>query len=94
MVTRQEAVSLWEDHVGVSGEAPTDAEIHLFAEAVEEHARKPFVKLHKQWKREAKTNRSNARNNVGNGYWDLYTDAATEFESFAKRLKNRLDAKN
>lgn len=94
MVTRHEAVCLWEDTVGDSGRAPTDAELHLFAEAVEERARKPFVKLHKRWKREAKSNRALARNNVGSSYYDLFSDAAGDFEDFAQRLKNRLDAKN
>lgn len=95
MVTPKEAVQLWEDHVGDSGRAPTDVELHTFALAVEEKTRKPFEKLYKRWKREAKTNRSHAKNNIqAPFYYDLYMDAAEQFESFAKRLKNRLDAQN
>lgn len=95
MVTKQEAVCMWEDHVGDSGRAPTDAELHRFALAVEEKARKPFVKLHKRWKREAKANRAEARNNFWSpSYKKLYEESAEEFEFFAKRLKNRLDARN
>lgn len=95
MVTLHEAVCIWEDNVGDSGRAPTDTELHTFALAIEEQTRKPFEKLYKRWKREAKTNRSHAKNNaLAPVYYDLYTDAAEQFESFAKRLKNRLDAKN
>lgn len=95
MVTKQRAIELWEDHVGDSGRAPTDVELHLFAIAVEEEARKPFVKLHKRWLREAKSNRTLARNHAAqSGYYNLYMDAAEQFKSFAKRLKNRLDAQN
>lgn len=95
MVTKHEAVCLWEDHVGDSGLAPTDEELHTFALAVEEQARKPFVKLHSQWKRAAKSNRAEARNNsLSAEYKKLYEESAEELETYAKRLKNRLDAKN
>jgi len=95
MVTKHEAVCLWEDNVGDSGRAPTDLELHTFALAVEEKARKPFEKLHKQWKRAAKSNRAEARNNFWSpSYKKLYEDSARELELYAKHLKNRLDAKN
>ncbi len=95
MVTKQESVQLWEDHVGDSGHAPTDRELHLYAQAIDERARKPFVKLHQRWLRVAKTNRSDAKNNAASdGYRELYQDAADQFSHFAKLLKNRLDAKN
>lgn len=35
MVTLHEAVCLWEDNVGDSGRAPTDTELHDFAQAVQ-----------------------------------------------------------
>lgn len=95
MVTQKQAVQLWEDHVGDSGHAPTDEELHAFAIAMEEKARKPFVKLHKKWKRASKECETYADNNLLNT--DLHTrymDVSNNFHEFARLLKNRLDAKN
>lgn len=95
MVTRLEAIQLWEDHVGDSGRAPTDDELHAFALAVEEKARKPFVKLYKKWKRKQKEYESYAYNNVlGFSRYNVCMDIADKYEEFSKKLKNRLDAKN
>jgi hypothetical protein len=95
MVTPKEAVQLWEDHVGDSGQAPTDEELHKFAQAVEEKARKPFVKLHKKWKRKSKEYESTADNNLGNfSVYRAYQDVSDIYHEFARKLKNRLDAKN
>lgn len=95
MVTKQEAVQLWEDHVGDSGLAPTDEELHTFALAVEEKARKPFVKLHKKWKRKSKEYESTADNNLANyPMFRAYQDISDNYHEFSRLLKNRLDAKN
>jgi hypothetical protein len=95
MVTKHEAVCLWEDHVGDSGQAPTDEELHTFARAVEEKARKPFVKLRKKMKRKQKEYQSYADlNNRSVFYSDMYQDISDTFGKFGKMLKNRLDAKN
>jgi len=94
MVTKNEAVCIWEDNVGDSGRAPTDEELHTFALAVEEKARKPFVKLHKKWKRKVKEHKSSAHNNYPGVYSDLQEALANGYEHFATLLKNRLDAKN
>lgn len=92
MVTKNEAVCLWEDHVGDSGLAPTDEELHAFALAVEEKARKPFVKLHKKMKRKQKEFQSYADiNYMSVFYSDMYQDISDTFGKFAKLLKNRLD---
>lgn len=95
MVTLQEAVCIWEDNVGDSGHAPTDEELHLFAKAIEEKARKPFVKLHKRWKRKSKEYESMANNNLGNfSVYRAWQDVSDNYHEFARKLKNRLDAKN
>lgn len=95
MVTKNEAVCLWEDHVGDSGRAPTDEELHKFALAIEEKARKPFVKLQKKMKRKQKEFQSYADINVrGAFYHDMYQDISDTFGKFAKLLKNRIEAKN
>ena len=95
MVTQKQAVQLWEDHVGDSGHTPTDEELHKFAQAVEEKARKPFVKLYKKWKRKEKEYRSYALNHLDwASRFDLYQGVSDDYESFAHKLKNRLDAKN
>lgn len=95
MVTQKEAVQLWEDHVGDSGHAPTDEELHAFALAVEEKARKPFVKLQKKMKRKQKEYLSYANINAHSAfYYDMYSDISFTFGKFAKILKDRLDAKN
>jgi hypothetical protein len=95
MVSQKDAVQLWEDHVGDSGHAPTDEELHKFAQAVEERTRKPFVKLHKKWKRKEKEYRTYALNHIG---WpsrsQLYQTVSDDYNNFAHKLKNRLDAKN
>jgi hypothetical protein len=95
VVTRQEAVCIWEDHVGDSGHAPTDDELHTFALAVEEKARKPFVKLQKKMKRKQKEFQSYADINAYAAFYhDMYQDISDTFGKFAKLLKDRLDAKN
>jgi hypothetical protein len=95
MVTKKQAVQLWEDHVGDSGRAPTDEELHAFAVAVEEKARKPFVKLQKKMKRKSKEYRSYAEINYGAMFYhDMYQDISDTFAKFAELLKSRLDAKN
>lgn len=94
MVTQKQAVQLWEDHVGDSGHAPTDEELHAFALAVEEKARKPFVKLQKKWKRKAKEHQAYADNNYPGVYSDLQEALANGYKHFSKLLKNRLDARN
>lgn len=95
MVTQKQAVQLWEDHVGDSGQAPTDKELHAFALAVEEKARKPFVKLQKKMKRKSKEYRSYADTNYGSiFYHDMYQDISDTFAKCASLLKDRLDAKN
>ncbi len=95
MVTQKEAIELWEDHIGDSGRAPTDVELHTFALVIEEKARKPFVKLAKKWKRKSKEYESNADNNLGNfSVFRAYQDVSDNYHEFARKLKNRLDAKN
>ena len=95
MVTKKDAVQIWEDHVGDSGRAPTDDELHAFALAIEEKARKPFVKLHKKWKRTAKEYETYAYNNIlGFSRYNAYMDVADKYHEFAKKLKNRLEARN
>jgi hypothetical protein len=49
MVEHDEAVRLWEDNVGDSGEAPTGYELHVFANAVRTHSLKPLVDLAEGW---------------------------------------------
>lgn len=95
MVTQKQAVQLWEDHVGDSGRAPTDKELHAFALAVEEKARKPFVKLQKKWIRTSKEYESYADNNLGNyTLFRAYQDISDNYHEFARKLKNRIEAKN
>jgi hypothetical protein len=53
MVTHNEAVRLWEDNVGDSGEAPTGYELHVFANAVRVHSMQPLVDLAEGWTKRA-----------------------------------------
>lgn len=53
MVTRHEAVCIWEDNVGDSGDAPTDEELHTFATAVHKQATQPLVDLAEGWSNRA-----------------------------------------
>jgi hypothetical protein len=95
MVTKKDAVQIWEDHVGDSGRAPTDDELHAFALAIEEKARKPFVKLQKEWARSSKGLHREANNNSVNGLYEAKLRIkAIEFSRFAQKLKNRLEARN
>lgn len=87
-----DAVQLWEDTVGDSGESPTDAELLAFANAVEERARKPFVKLAGQWERTSKEYASYAKNNAGLPVIaEQYQEVSDRFGSFRQRLLNRIE---
>lgn len=91
MVTKHEAVCLWEDHVGDSGKAPTDEELHAFALAIEAKARKPFKKLVGKWERKAKELTSYGRNNPGTPSADTAFRSALWYSTLADKLKNRLN---
>lgn len=92
MVTLNDAVCIWEDVVGDSGEAPTDEELHAFALAVEAKARKPFVKLQNKWKRKQKEFRSYQQANPNTTFGDDARMLSNAYGLFAHKLKNRLDA--
>lgn len=53
MVTQHEAVCLWEDNVGDSGKAPTDEELHAYANAVHKQAVQPLIDLAEGWAKRA-----------------------------------------
>ena len=93
-MNKKQAVRLWEDIVGDSGEAPTDTELWQFANAVEEKARKPFVKLVVKWRRKGKEFRAYGKNNSGRYFSlaQLAFDKAHWYTEFAQKLQNRLDA--
>lgn len=93
-MNKKQAVQLWEDTVGDSGDAPTDVELWEYANAVEEKTRKPFVKLVRKWQRKAKEYKSYGKNNNGRYFSlaQLAFDKAYWYTEFAQKLQNRLDA--
>lgn len=53
MIKADEAVRLWEDNVGDSGESPTGYELYEYANAVCVHSLKPLVDLAEGWSNRA-----------------------------------------